>query len=56
MIYLNNEKKTNKLKEKMTKDNICVFIDYDKTITSNESEDSWATSANKKAMGGRNIK
>lgn len=51
MIYLNNEKKTNKLKEKMNKDNICVFIDYDKTITSNESEDSWATSANKKAMG-----
>ena len=51
MIYLNNKKKTNKLKEKMNKDNICVFIDYDKTITSSESEDSWATSANKKAMG-----
>ena len=51
MIYLNNEKKINELEQKVNKDNICVFIDYDKTITSSESEDSWATSANKKAMG-----
>lgn len=51
MIYLNNEKKINELKEKINKDNICVFMDYDKTITSSDSEDSWATSANKKAMG-----
>ena len=51
MIYVNNEKKVNELKEKMNKYNICVFIDYDKTITSSDSEDSWATSANKKVMG-----
>ncbi len=51
MIYFNSEKKINELKEKMNKDNICVFMDYDKTITSSDSEDSWATSANKKAMG-----
>ena len=51
MIYFNNEKKINELKQKMNKDNICVFMDYDKTITSSESEDSWATSANKKVMG-----
>lgn len=51
MIYLNNEAKIKELKEKINKDNICVFMDYDKTITSSDSEDSWATSANKKAMG-----
>ena len=51
MIYYNNKKKINELKQKMNKDNICVFMDYDKTITSSESEDSWATTANKKAMG-----
>lgn len=51
MIYFSNEKKINELKQKMNKDNICVFLDYDKTITSNESEDSWAVSANKTIMG-----
>ena len=51
MIYFNSEKKINELKQKINKDNICVFMDYDKTITSSESEDSWATTANKKAMG-----
>lgn len=51
MIYLNNEKKINKLREKMNKSNIYVFMDYDKTITSNKSEDSWDTIANRKVMG-----
>ena len=51
MIYINNKEKVNKLKEKMNKDNICVFLDYDKTITSSTSEDSWAVSANEKVMG-----
>ena len=51
MIYINNEEKVNKLKEKMDKNNICIFLDYDKTITSSESEDSWATTANRKVMG-----
>ena len=51
MIYFNNEKKIDELKQKINKDNIYVFMDYDKTITSNKSEDSWATTANKKAMG-----
>ena len=51
MIYFNSKKKINELKQKINKDNICVFMDYDKTITSSESEDSWATSANKKVMG-----
>ena len=51
MIYLNNQTKINRLKEKMNADNICIFIDFDRTITSKDSEDSWAASANKKAMG-----
>ena len=51
MIYINNEEKVNKLKEKMDKNNICIFLDYDQTITSSESEDSWATTANRKVMG-----
>ena len=51
MIYLNKENKINQLKESMNKDNICVFMDYDKTITSKDSEDSWAVSANKESMG-----
>ena len=51
MIYINNKEKVNKLKEKINKDNICVFLDYDKTITSSTSEDSWAASANRKALG-----
>ena len=51
MIYFNNEKKIDELKQKINKDNIYVFMDYDKTITSSKSEDSWATTANKKAMG-----
>ena len=55
MIYFNNEKKINELKQKMNKDNICVFMDYDKTITANDSEDSWDASANKEIMG-ENIK
>ena len=44
MIYFNNQKKINELKQKMNKDNICVFMDYDKTITANDSEDSWDAS------------
>ena len=55
MIYFNNQKKINELKGKMSKDNICVFMDYDKTITANDSEDSWDASANKEIMG-ENIK
>ena len=51
MIYFNNKKKIDELKQKINKDNIYVFMDYDKTITSSKSEDSWATTANKKAMG-----
>lgn len=51
MIYLNNEKKINDLKQKINKDNICVFMDYDKTITSSKSDDSWDASANEKVMG-----
>ena len=35
----------------MKKKKICIFLDYDKTITSSESEDSWATTANRKVMG-----
>ena len=56
MIYLNNEKKINELKQKINKENICVFMDYDKTITSSESIDSWAASANKEVMGEEIIK
>ncbi len=51
MIYVNNENKINILKEKINKHNVCVFMDYDKTMTSNESEDSWDVIANKKVMG-----
>lgn len=48
MLYIKNEKKINKLKEKMNKKNICIFIDYDKTITSPNSVDSWMAIVNKK--------
>ena len=48
MLYINNEKKINELKEKMNKNNICIFIDYDKTITSSNSVDSWMAIVNKK--------
>ena len=51
MIYINNEKKIEKLKNKMNKKNICMFMDYDKTITTSDSQDSWAASANKEIMG-----
>lgn len=51
MIYLNNETKIESLKQKINKDNICVFMDYDRTITSAESEDSWSTIANKEIIG-----
>ena len=51
MIYFNSEKKINELKQKINKDNICVFMDFDKTITSSESVDSWDASANKEVMG-----
>lgn len=51
MIYVNNKEKVNKLKELMNKDNICVFMDYDKTITSSKSDDSWDASANQEVMG-----
>ena len=51
MIYLNNEKKINDLKQKINKDNICVFMDYDKTIISSKSDDSWDASDNEKVMG-----
>ena len=51
MIYFNSEKKINELKQKMNKDNICVFLDYDKTITSSKSDDSWDASANQEVMG-----
>ena len=48
MLYINNEKKINELKEKMNKNNICIFIDYDKTITSSNIGDSWMAIVNKK--------
>lgn len=48
MIYLNNEKKINKLRETMNKENTCIFIDYDRTITSSNSVDSWMAIVNKK--------
>lgn len=51
MIYLNNETKIKELKQKIKKDNICIFIDFDKTITSNDSRDSWDAIANRKVMG-----
>ena len=51
IIYINSKKKVEGLQKKINKDNICVFLDYDKTITSNASEDSWAASANKEVMG-----
>ena len=56
MIYFNSEKKINELKQNINKDNICVFMDYDKTITSSESQDSWDASANKEVMGEKIIK
>ena len=39
MEYINKEKIEN---IKLTKENMCVLIDFDKTITSNKSIDSWA--------------
>ncbi len=51
MIYINNEEKINRFKKLIHKDNICIFIDFDKTITSSESVDSWDASANKEVMG-----
>ena len=51
MIYINNENKIKALEKKFNKENICIFLDFDKTITSNESEDSWTVSANKKIIG-----
>ena len=48
MLYINNEKKINKLKETMNKENTCIFIDYDRTITSSNSVDSWMAIVNKK--------
>lgn len=51
MVYLNNENKVDKLKEKMNTSDIVIFMDFDRTITSKNSEDSWAATANKKVMG-----
>ena len=51
MIYLNNEKKINELKEKMNINSICVFLDFDKTITTGDSQDSWDASANIEVFG-----
>lgn len=51
MIYLNNEEKINKLKEKMNLNNICIFLDFDKTITTGNSQDSWDASANIEVFG-----
>ena len=36
---------------KYNKNNIFVVLDFDRTITSNESEDSWAATSNKEIMG-----
>lgn len=44
-----NQKKIQQLK--INKNNTYVVIDFDRTITSNESQDSWAASANPKAVG-----
>ena len=51
MIYINNQKKLKEIKNKINKDNICIFLDYDETITSSDSEDSWAAIANKEVLG-----
>lgn len=51
MIYINNENKIKRIIDQ--KDNCCFFLDYDKTITTSDSEDSWAASANREAMGNK---
>ena len=44
-----NKNKINKLK--INKDNTYIVIDFDKTITSYESSDSWDAVANTKYVG-----
>lgn len=46
MIYIKDENKIHTLRAKMNKDNTCIFMDFDKTITTGESQDSWDASAN----------
>lgn len=48
-MILKNKEKIEKIK--LEEDNYFVAIDFDKTITSNESCDSWAASANQKILG-----
>lgn len=48
MKYITNQK-INDLK--INKNNVYLVIDFDKTITSNESMDSWASSANPEIVG-----
>lgn len=49
MIYINNKNKIEKFKK--TRESYCIFLDYDRTITTAESDDSWAASANRKVVG-----
>ena len=39
-----NTKKLEEIKEKLKKENFCVVLDFDRTITSRESSDSWDAS------------
>ena len=48
MKYIKEEKIKNL---QYNKNNIFVVLDFDRTITSNESEDSWAATSNKEIMG-----
>lgn len=48
MKYINNNKQE---KLKINKQNTYLVIDFDKTITSNQSQDSWAASANADILG-----
>ena len=48
MKYINNNKQE---KFKINKQNTYLVIDFDKTITSNQSQDSWAASANADILG-----
>lgn len=51
MIYISDEKKIEKIRNKINKDNMIIFLDFDRTITSNESQDSWAAITNEKVTG-----
>lgn len=52
MVFI-NEEKLNKIK--LEKQNYFVAIDFDRTITSKDSLDSWAAAANKEVLGNKII-